>query len=71
MWSQTVTPTSRNVTVQVPEAMLNQTVEVVLVPTNLAEDRETRRSQIHAFFSQYHADAARLKGYDRDELHGR
>ena len=70
MWSQTVTPTSREITVKVPEALLNQPVEVVLIPTQLSEDRETRRRQLQAFFDQFQADAALLK-YSRDELHER
>ena len=70
MWSQTVTPTSREVTVEVPEALLNQPVEVVLIPTQLSEDRETLRRQLQAFFDQFRADAALLK-CSRDELHER
>jgi hypothetical protein len=70
MWSQTVIPTSREVTVEVPEALLNQPVEVVLIPTQLSEDRETRRRQLQAFFEQFQADAGLLK-YSRDELHER
>jgi hypothetical protein len=70
MWSQILTPTSRSITVEVPEDMLNHPVEVVLVPTKLATDRETLRRQLHAFFGQFQADAGLLK-FSRDELNER
>lgn len=70
MWTQTLTPTSRTLTVEVPEALVNQPLEVVLIPAQLSEDRENRRRQLHAFFGQFQADAGRLK-YERAELHER
>lgn len=70
MWSQTVIPTGRRITVEVSDALLNQPIEVVLVPTRLSEDREARRNQLHAFFDQFQAVAALLK-HDRDDAHGR
>jgi hypothetical protein len=70
MWSQTVTPTSREVTVEVPEALLNQPVEVVLIPTQLSEDRKTRHRQLQGFFGQFQADAGLLEE-GRDGLHER
>jgi hypothetical protein len=53
MWSQTLTPTGRSITVEVPEELVNQPVQVLLIPTRISRDRETRRLQLHAFFSQY------------------
>lgn len=70
MWSTTLTPTTRTLTVEVPEALLNQPIEVVLIPRGLSDDRETRRRQLHAFFEQFQGDAGRLK-YGREELHER
>jgi hypothetical protein len=37
---------------KVPEALLNQPVEAVLIPTQRSEDRETRRRQLQVFFGQ-------------------
>lgn len=70
MWSQTITPTDRRIVVEVPEALLDQPVEVILVPTRLSSDREARRRELHAFFEQFQADAGCLK-CSRDELHER
>lgn len=70
MWSQTITPTSRQLTVEIPDAFLNQPVEVVLIPTHLSDDIETRRKQINAFFDQFQADVSLLR-YSRDELYER
>jgi hypothetical protein len=70
MWSQTITPTSRQLTVEIPDAFLNQPVEVVLIPTHLSDDIETRRKQIDAFFDQFQADVNLLR-YSRDELYER
>jgi hypothetical protein len=70
MWTQTITPTESRLTLEIPDAFVNQPVEVVLIPTQLAEDKETRRNQLHAFFAQFQADAALLR-YGRDELYER
>ncbi|MFB1486054.1 MULTISPECIES: hypothetical protein [unclassified Thiocapsa] len=70
MWSQTLTPKGRSLVVEVPEELANQPIQVVLIPTQISADRETRRRQLHAFFAQYQADAGLLK-YDRAELYER
>lgn len=70
MWSQTLTSTSRSITMEVPEALLNQPVDVVLIPTELSTDRETLRRQLHAFFGQFQADAERIE-FSRDDLNER
>jgi|OpeIllAssembly_1097287.scaffolds.fasta_scaffold96964_3 hypothetical protein len=70
MWTQTVIPTESLVTVKIPEAFVNQQLEIVLIPMQLAEDKETRRDQLHAFFAQFQADAG-LLNYERDELYER
>ncbi len=70
MWSKTITPTSRQLTVEIPDAFLNQPVEVVLIPKHLSDDIETRRKQIDAFFDQFQADVSLLRYY-RDELYER
>ena len=46
------------------------TIEILLVPQELAEDTETRQQQVHEFFSQFNADAD-LLSYSRDELNER
>lgn len=43
MWLQTITPTSRQLTVEIPDAFLNQPVEIVLIPKQLLDDVEARR----------------------------
>ena len=44
MWSQTITPTSRQLTVEIPDAFLDQPVEVVLIPTHLSDDIEPAKA---------------------------
>lgn len=70
MLIQTVTPTQRTVTVEVPDAYINRQVEVILLPREIAIDVETRREQIHEFFSQFNADSRLLK-YRREDLYER
>lgn len=70
MWTQTVIPTESHVTVEVPDAFVNQPLEVVLIPRQLSTGKEQRREQLHAFFAQFQADAALLR-YERDELYER
>ncbi|MDQ3564883.1 MAG: hypothetical protein M3436_12305 [Pseudomonadota bacterium] len=70
MWSQTIPPTSRQLTVEIPDAFLNQPVEVVLIPKHLSDDTETRRKQIDAFVDQFQADVSLLR-YSREELYER
>ncbi|MCX7111358.1 MAG: hypothetical protein NTX45_14770 [Proteobacteria bacterium] len=70
MWTQTVIPTEPRITVDIPAAFMNQPVEVVLIPTRLADDQNMRQEQIHAFFAQFKADANLLR-YQRDELYDR
>jgi hypothetical protein len=70
MWSQTITPTSHQLTVEIPDAFLNQPVEIVLIPRELSDDLETRRRQIDAFFDQFQADVSLLR-FSREELYER
>jgi len=70
MWSQTITPTSRQLTVEIPDAFLNQPVEIVLIPKQLSDDVEARRKQVHAFFDQFQADVSLLH-FTREELYDR
>jgi uncharacterized protein (DUF433 family) len=70
LWSQTLVPTGRMITLEMPEALVGRPVEVVLIPADLSHDRETRRRQRQAFFEQFQADAGRLKD-DRDGWHDR
>jgi hypothetical protein len=70
MWSQTITPTSHQLTVEIPDAFLNQPVEIVLIPKELSDDLETRRRQIDAFFNQFQADVSLLR-FSREELYER
>lgn len=70
MLIQTLTPTERTVTVEIPEEFLHQSLEIVLIPKEIAVDIDSRRKQIRAFFSQFDADASQLK-YSRDELYNR
>ncbi|MCX7109828.1 MAG: hypothetical protein NTX45_06805 [Proteobacteria bacterium] len=67
MWTQTVTPKVRNISVEIPEAFINQPLEILLIPTLLAEDGEILRGQVHAFFDQFQSDANLLR-YDRAEI---
>jgi hypothetical protein len=70
MWAQTLTPNGRSLVVEVPEELANQPIRVVLIPSRISTDLETRRRQLHAFFAQYQADAGLLK-YGREELYER
>lgn len=70
MQIQTVVPTQRTITVEIPEEYLNRPLEVVLIPKEMADDLETRRKQVREFFSQFNADASQLK-YSREELYDR
>lgn len=70
MWSQTITPTSRRLTVEIPDAFVNQPMEIVLIPKHLSDDAEARRKQVHAFFDQFRADASLLR-FSREELYDR
>ncbi len=67
MWSQTITPKGRSLVVEVPEELANQPIQVVLIPTRISTDLETRRGQLHAFFAQYQTDAGLLKYKDMQD----
>ncbi len=53
MLSQTITPPSDRITVEIPRVFMNQPVEIVLIPKQFWTDVETRRKQVDVFFEPF------------------
>lgn len=69
MLIQTLTPTERTITVEIPESFLNHPVEIMVVPVPF-ESIEQRRKEIEKFFAKHQVTAADLK-FNREELYDR
>jgi hypothetical protein len=69
MHIQTLTPTERTVTVEIPESFLNHPVEIMVVPVPY-ESLEQRRKEIEKFFAKHQVPTTDLK-FNRDELYDR
>ncbi|MDP3498656.1 MAG: hypothetical protein Q8R84_13600 [Candidatus Nitrotoga sp.] len=69
MLIQTLTPTERTVTVEIPESFLNHPVEIMVVPVPF-ESVEQRRKEIEKFFAKHQVSTTDLK-FNREELYDR
>ena len=69
MQIQTVVPTQRTITVEIPEEYLNRTVEIMVIPVP-EESLEQRKQEIRAFFAQHQANLSGWK-FNREELYDR
>ncbi|MDO8369164.1 MAG: hypothetical protein Q7S71_00320 [Candidatus Nitrotoga sp.] len=69
MLIQTLTPTERTVTVDIPESFLNHPVEIMVVPVPF-ESIEQRRKEIEKFFAKHQVSTTDLK-FNREELYDR
>ena len=69
MLIQTLTPTERTITVEIPESFLNHPVEIMVVPVPF-ESLEQRRQEIEKFFAKHQVTATDLK-FNREELYDR
>lgn len=69
MFIQTLTPTERTITVEIPESFINHPVEVMVVSVPF-ESLEQRRKEIDKFFAKHQVNTADLK-FNRDELYDR
>jgi len=69
MLIQTLTPTERTITVEIPESFLNHPVEIMVVPVPF-ESLEQRRQEIEKFFAKHQVSATDLK-FNREELYDR
>ena len=69
MLIQTLTPTERTVTVEIPESFLNHPVEIMVVPVPF-ESIEQRRKEIENFFAKHQVSTTDLK-FNREELYDR
>jgi hypothetical protein len=69
MLIQTLTPTERTVTVEIPESFLNHPVEIMVVPVPF-ESIEQRRKEIEKFFAKHQVSTTDLK-FNREELYDR
>lgn len=69
MFIQTLTPTERTITVEIPESFLNHPVEIMVVSVPF-ESLEQRRKEIEKFFAKHQVSTTDLK-FSRDELYDR
>jgi hypothetical protein len=69
MLIQTLTPTERTITVEIPESFLNHPVEIMVVPVPF-ESLEQRRQEFEKFFAKHQVTAIDLK-FNREELYDR
>jgi hypothetical protein len=69
MLIQTLTPTERTITVEIPESFLNHPVEIMVVPVPY-ESIEQRRQEIEKFFAKHQVSTTDLK-FNREELYDR
>jgi hypothetical protein len=69
MLIQTLTPTERTITVEIPESFLNHPVEIMVVPVPF-ESLEQRRQEIEKFFAKHQVTSTDLK-FNREELYDR
>lgn len=65
---QTLTPTEKRVTVEIPEEYVNHPVQISVIRLDVNADK--RRKEIDELFAEFETDLARLR-FNRDELHDR